>query len=67
MQSEDVHSEINALRLQLQTKSKEFDHVIENDLELGDAKKIFLEIRMLKNRLEEINHLNESGSATQMV
>jgi hypothetical protein len=54
MQSADLQTKTTSLQLQLLHQGKLFDEAMKHDEELGEARKIYLEIKKLRERLEEI-------------
>jgi hypothetical protein len=57
MQPEDQDLEIASLQLQLQGLKEKFDRAIKSNIELGEIKKIFHEMKKLQIRLDELNRL----------
>jgi|GEM_PF-5902947 hypothetical protein len=62
MQEVVLQPEINSLQNQLSTLTEKFDHALSNNVNLGDAKKLFHEIRILQARIEV---LSNEGSPTR--
>lgn len=58
MESRILQAEIDTIRLHLQAISEKFDIAIDTDKELKDAKKLYQEIRILRERLDELNRQN---------
>ena len=52
MQLQDVQSEIDSLQLQLKNNYEIFDQALINNVELKETKKLFHEIKILRERLE---------------
>jgi hypothetical protein len=63
MQSTDQHSDRPSLQLQLQLLTDNFDKALKKDMELGELKKIFHEMKKVKMQLEESDEENASGSS----
>jgi hypothetical protein len=57
MQPEDQDLEIASLQLQLQGLKEKFDRAIKSNIELGEIKKIFHEMKKLQIRLDELNRM----------
>ncbi|HEY4935670.1 MAG TPA: hypothetical protein VII44_03775 [Puia sp.] len=57
MQSGDLQTKTTSLQLQLLHQEKLFDEAMKHDEELGEARKIYLEIKKLRERLKEIRQL----------
>ncbi len=55
METRIIQSEIETIRLQLKAMSEKFDKAIENDVELKEARKFIHEIKILRERLEQLN------------
>ena len=55
MQTQDQHSVTASLQHQLKTISEKFDLAIQNDIPLGELKKIFNEMKELKTQLDVLN------------
>jgi hypothetical protein len=63
MQSSDQHSDRSSLKLQLQLLTEKFDKALKQDMELGELKKIFHEMKKIKMQLEDSGEENASGSS----
>jgi hypothetical protein len=63
MQSSDQHSDPTSLQLQLQLLTDKFDKALKKDMELGELKKIFHEMKKIKMQLEESEEENARGSS----
>ena len=62
MESRILQAEIDTIRLHLQAISEKFDNALDMDIELKDAKKLYQEIRILKQRLDELNRQKDGIS-----
>ena len=62
MQTQDLQAEITALEFQIDYQEKRLDIALKNDLQFGESKKLFQEIKILKGRLNELNN-HSSGSS----
>jgi hypothetical protein len=56
MQSPDLSTERAFLQRQLELLAQSFDQAVAKDAELGELKKIFHELRVLRNRLEQLDN-----------
>ena len=63
MQSSVQHSDPTSLQLQLQLLTDKFDKALKKDMELGELKKIFHEMKKIKMQLEESEEENARGSS----
>ena len=54
-QTDNLHSEMITLQIQLQSKNEEFDYVIENEENFEEAKILYREIKALKLKLKNMN------------
>jgi hypothetical protein len=61
MQSQDQHSERTSLQFQLKSLTEKFDHALKQDMELGELKKIFHEMKKIKLLLEKSNEEDMTG------
>jgi hypothetical protein len=62
MQSPDLISEIHLLQQQLESTTKAFDLALKKDVQLGELKSIFHEMKVLQERLNDlqVNMKNEN-------
>jgi hypothetical protein len=63
MQSSDQHSDRSSLQQQLELLTEKFDKALKQDMELGELKKIFHEMKIVKMQLENSEGENASGSS----
>jgi hypothetical protein len=61
MKTEEQPGEIASLQSQIESLSSKFDHAIKKDLELAETKKIFRELKKVKERLDELMEKNSGG------
>jgi flagellar motor switch protein FliG len=61
MQPENQISEISALQFQIESLSASFDQAIKKDLELAETKKIFRELKKVKEQLDELVEKNSGA------
>jgi hypothetical protein len=54
MQPPDLTSEILLLQQQLESITKAFDLAVKNDVQLGELKSIFQEMKALRSRLDDL-------------
>jgi len=62
MLSPDPSSEIPYIQNQLDALTKAFDQAVANDAKLGELKKIFHEIRVCRDKLEQLNNSLQQNS-----
>ena len=62
MNTIELQPEINSLRSQLLSLTEKFDDALTNNVNLGDAKKLFHEMRILQARIDVLS--NEKGDNT---
>jgi hypothetical protein len=62
MQSNDLLVEITALNLQVLNQERILDQAFSRNLELKETKKIYHELKLLKEKLTRISELYESNS-----
>ncbi len=62
METIELQPEINSLRNQLLSLTEKFDDALTNNVNLGDAKKLFHEMRILQARIEVLS--NEKSDNT---
>ena len=62
MNTIELQPEINSLRSQLLSLTEKFDDALTNNVNLGDAKKLFHEMRILQARIEVLS--NEKSDNT---
>jgi hypothetical protein len=62
MQSNDLLAEITALNLQVLNQERILDQAFSRNLELKETKKIYHELKLLKEKLTRISELYESNS-----
>jgi hypothetical protein len=55
MQVIEIQPEINSLQNQLSSLTEKFDLALSNNVNLGDAKKLFHEMRILQARIEVLS------------
>jgi len=56
MNTIELQPEINSLRSQLLSLTEKFDDALTNNVNLGDAKKLFHEMRILQERIEVLSN-----------
>ena len=56
MDTIELQPEINSLRNQLLSLTEKFDDALTNNVNLGDAKKLFHEMRILQARIEVLSN-----------
>jgi hypothetical protein len=56
MQTIELQPEINSLRNQLSSLTEKFDLALSNNVNLGDAKKLFHEMRILQARIDILSN-----------
>ena len=56
MNTIELQPEINSLRSQLLSLTEKFDDALTNNVNLGDAKKLFHEMRILQARIEVLSN-----------
>ena len=59
MQSKDLLLEITSLHLQVLNHENRLDQALTKNVEIKETKKIYHELRVLKERLAEINSVSE--------
>ena len=64
MQSKDLQTEITSLKLQILDQERTLDQAFARNLELKETKKIYHELKLLKEKLTRISELNESNSSS---
>jgi hypothetical protein len=64
MQSNDLQTEITALKLQILNQERILDQAFSRNLELKETKKIYHELKLLKEKLTRISELYESNSSS---
>ena len=64
MQSNDLLVEITALNLQVLNQERILDQAFSRNLELKETKKIYHELKLLKEKLTRISELYESNSSS---
>jgi hypothetical protein len=62
MQSNDLLAEITTLNLQVLNQERILDQAFSRNLELKETKKIYHELKLLKEKLTRISELYESNS-----
>jgi hypothetical protein len=62
MQSNDLLAEITTLNLQVLNQERILDQAFSRNLELKKTKKIYHELKLLKEKLTRISELYESNS-----
>jgi hypothetical protein len=55
MQSAELQPEIISLQIQLDSLRGEFDDALNHNVELVEAKKLFLEMKILQDRIDDLN------------
>jgi hypothetical protein len=63
MQSNDLLAEITALNLQVLNQERILDQAFSRNLELKETKKIYHELKLLKEKLTRISELYEPNSS----
>ncbi len=63
MQSNDLLAEITALNLQVLNQERILDQALSRNLELKETKKIYHELKLLKEKLTRISELYDSNSS----
>jgi len=63
MQSNDLQAEITALNLQIRDQERTLDQAFARNLELKETKKIYHELKLLKEKLTRLSELYESNSS----
>ena len=56
MQTIELQPEINSLQNQLSSLTEKFDLALSNNVNLGDAKKLFHEMRILQARIDVLSN-----------
>jgi hypothetical protein len=64
MQSNDLLAEITALNLQVLNQERILDQALSRNLELKETKKIYHELKLLKEKLTRISELYDSNSSS---
>ena len=59
MQTKDLQQEITSLHLQILNQENRLDQALTKNVEIKETKKIYHELRVLKERLAEINSASE--------
>lgn len=62
MQSNDLLAEITTLNLQVLNQERILDQAFSRNLELKETKKIYHELKLLREKLTRISELYESNS-----
>jgi hypothetical protein len=57
MLPEDLYAEINSLQIQIDDHERNFDIALQNPHQLGYAKQIYKNIKVLEGKLEELRIL----------
>jgi hypothetical protein len=60
MQSSELLPEIVSLQIQLDSLKDKFDHALNNNVVLVEAKKLFHEMKILQDRINDLSK-NKSG------
>jgi hypothetical protein len=55
MQSAELQPEIISLQIQLDSLRGEFDDALNHNVELVEAKKLFHEMKILQDRIDDLN------------
>ena len=63
MQSNDLQMEISSLKLQVLEQERTLDQAFSRNLKLKETKKIYHELKLLKEKLTKISELYESNSS----
>ena len=63
MPPNDLQAEITALNLQIRDQERTLDQAFARNLELKDTKKIYHELKLLKEKLTRLSELYESNSS----
>jgi len=61
MQSQDLQEQIASLQLQVHDHENRLDQAFAKNLDLKETKKIYHELRLLKEKLSEISPLHTSN------
>ena len=61
MKPDEQPCEIASLQSQIESLSAKFDLAIKKDMELAETKKIFHELKKVKERLDELLEKNSGG------
>ncbi len=64
MQSNDLKTEIIALKLKILDQERMLDQGFSKNLDLKETKKIFHELKLLKEKLTGLSELDKSNSGT---
>jgi hypothetical protein len=64
MQPNDLQTEITALKLQVLNQERILDQAFSRNLELKETKKLYHELKLLKEKLTRISELYESNSSS---
>jgi hypothetical protein len=62
MQSPGLSSEIAFIQQQITSLSQAFDLAVAKDVKLGELKKMFHEIRVLRDKLEQLDNTKQQNS-----
>ena len=64
MQSNDLQTEITSLKLQILNQERILDQAFSKNVEFKETKKIYHELKLLKEKLTRISELYESNSSS---
>jgi hypothetical protein len=64
MQSKDLQTEIASLKLQILNQERILDQAFSSNRELKETRKIYHELRLLKEKLTGISGLNYSNTSS---
>jgi len=62
MQSQDQYSKTTSLQLQLKSVTEKFDVALKKDVQLGELKPLFHEMRELQIKLDALKNQNSNAS-----
>ena len=64
MQSQDLQEQIASLQLQVLDHENRLDQAFSKNMKLKETKKIYHELRLLKEKLTELSQLHKSNGFT---
>jgi hypothetical protein len=64
MQSNDLQHEITLLQIQVLDHENRLDQAFSQNIEFRETKKIFQELKLLKEKLGELSQINKSNGTT---
>ena len=65
MTTTDLQPEINSLQIQLVSLTEKFDEALTNDVSLGEARKLFHELKSLQERLDVLRNAELTSSGNE--